>query len=89
MTVTIRPELERLIARAIDSGVYRNPEEVIIRALEVLSHDEEWLRENSPSIDAKIERAFAQCERGESLTPEQSRADMRTRKAAWRADQHG
>ena len=30
-----------------------------------------------------IERAFAQLERGEFFTPEESKADMRQRKAAW------
>lgn len=74
---------------AVESGAYRNPEEVIERALEVLSHDEEWLRENSASIQRKIERAFEHFERGEFFTPEESRADMQARKVAWRAGHPG
>jgi len=38
-------------------------------------------------IAEKIERAFAQFERGEFFTPEQSRADMHQRKAAWLREQ--
>jgi len=87
MTITLRPEHEELIARAIQSGAYRNPEEVIERALEGLRNDEEWLRDNKDSIREKIERAFGQFERGEFFTAEESRADMGNRKAAWRAGQ--
>ncbi|MGA2186490.1 MAG: type II toxin-antitoxin system ParD family antitoxin [Bryobacteraceae bacterium] len=87
MTITLRPEHEELIARAIRSGAYQNPEEVIERALEMLRNDDEWLRDNKDSIREKIERAFGQFERGEFFTVEESRADMGNRKAAWRAGQ--
>ena len=38
-------------------------------------------------IHEKIERAFLQFDRGEFLSPEESRADMEKRKAAWLAEQ--
>jgi Arc/MetJ-type ribon-helix-helix transcriptional regulator len=85
MTITLRPEHEELIAEALRSGAYQNPEEVIGRALEALRSDEEWLRDNKDSVHAKIERAFGQFKRGEFLGVEESRADMEKRKAAWRA----
>ncbi|MGA2712240.1 MAG: hypothetical protein ABSG41_03965 [Bryobacteraceae bacterium] len=81
MTIKIRPEHEQLIAQAIQTGAYQNPDDVIGRALEVLRSEDGWLAENKPAIGEKIERAFGQFERGEFFSPEQSRADMEKRKA--------
>jgi antitoxin ParD1/3/4 len=87
MTITLRPEHEKVIADAIESGAYQNPDEVIARALEVLRSEEEWLHDQKTEVAAKIERAFAQFERGEFFTAEQSREEMEKRKAAWLNDQ--
>jgi len=89
MTVTLRPEHESLVVQAIESGAYKDPEEVIARALEMLRTDDEALRDEAGSISEKIERALGQFERGEYLTPEASKADMEERKAAWRAGHRG
>jgi hypothetical protein len=86
MTITVRPEHEQLIAQAIQSGAYQTPEEVIGRALELLRSEAEFFSEDKQAIEEKIERAFAQFERGEFFTAEQARADMERRKAAWLAD---
>jgi hypothetical protein len=53
----------------------------------VLRSEDTLLHEERDSIHEKIERAFAQFERGEFLTAEESQADMEERKAAWLADQ--
>jgi len=37
MSITLRPEHERAITQAIESGAYENPDQVIERALEVLA----------------------------------------------------
>jgi len=60
---------------------------VIHRALESLQADEEWLRSNRAMIHDKIERAFAQFERGEGLTPEESLAQLEAKKVSRRAQQ--
>lgn len=88
MTITLRPEDEKAITQAIESGAYQNPEDVIARALEVLRSEDEWLYEHKEEIREKIERAFGQFERGEFLSSEESRADMRKRKAEWLRDQN-
>ncbi len=41
----------------------------------------------SQAIHEKIERAFGQFERGEGLTPEESRALLQEKKAAWHKQQ--
>jgi putative addiction module CopG family antidote len=87
MTITLRPEDEKLVAKAIETGAYRSPDDVIRRALEVLHSEDAWLHEHKTEIAEKIERAFAQFERGESFSPEESRAEMEKRKAAWLAEQ--
>ena len=87
MTITLRPEHERVIAQAIESGAYQNPDEVIGRALEALRDQEEWLDEQKVDVAEKIERAFAQFERGEFFPAEKSRADMENRKTAWLNEQ--
>lgn len=87
MRITLRPEHEKTIAEAIQSGAYRNPDEVITRALEVLRGEEEWLHEQQAEVAVKIDRAFGQFERGECFSAEESRADMERRKAAWLHEQ--
>ncbi len=83
MTITLRPEHEKAITQAVQSGAYRNPDEVIGRALEVLRAEDEWLNGHKDEIAEKIERAFGQFERGEFLSSTDSRADLEKRKAEW------
>jgi len=85
MTITLRPEHEKAITQAIQSGAYRSPDEVIARALEVLRSEDEWLDDRKEQIAEKVDRAFEQFERGEFFSAEESRADMKRRKAAWLA----
>jgi len=88
MTITLRPEHEKLIAQAMQTGAYQNPDEVIGRALEILHSEDEWLHDHSAEIAEKVERAFGQFERGEFFSAEESQADMEKRKAAWLREQH-
>ena len=85
MTITLRPEHERMIAEAIELGAYADPNQVIERALEGLRATDEQLHEDRDLIHEKIERAFAQFDKGEYSTAEQFRANMERRKAGWRA----
>lgn len=88
MAITLRPEHEKLIAEAMQTGAYQTPDEVIGRALEALNSEDKWLHNHSTEIGEKIERAFGQFERGEFFSAEESQADMEKRKAAWLRDQH-
>jgi antitoxin ParD1/3/4 len=83
MTITLRPENEKLIAQAMQTGAYQNPDEVIERALRMLHSEQEWLDDHKAEIAEKIDRAFEQFERGEFFSAAESRADMEKRKAAW------
>ncbi len=52
-----------------------------------LHEDLELLAGDRESIDAKIERAIGQFERGECFSAEESRARLQEQKAAWLAGQ--
>jgi putative addiction module CopG family antidote len=88
MTITLRPEHEKLIAQAMQTGAYQSPDEVIGLALRRLHSEEEWLLDHKAEIAAKIERAFGQFDRGEFFSAEESQADMERRKAAWFRERH-
>jgi Arc/MetJ-type ribon-helix-helix transcriptional regulator len=89
MIITLRPEHEHLIAEAMRTGAYQTPDDVIARALEMLHSEDEWLLDQKGTIEAKIERAFGQFERGEFLSAEDSRKDTEKRKGEWLAEQRG
>ena len=84
MTITLRAEKERLIAEAMQTGAYQDPEEVIERALDMLQSEHEWLQNHKDEVSAKIDQAFEQFERGDFLSADESRVDMERRKTAWR-----
>jgi len=83
MTVTLRPEHEELVVKALETGAYKDPAEVVGRALEILHSEDDWLDSQKAGIAEKIERAFGQFEGGEFFSAEESQDDMATRKAAW------
>ncbi len=87
MAITLSAEQERLIDQAMQAGGYRNADDVISRALEVLRAEDGFLHEQRGAIAAKIDKALAQFERGEFLSAKESRADMAERKAVWLRDQ--
>jgi Arc/MetJ-type ribon-helix-helix transcriptional regulator len=67
MSITLRPEHERLVTDALRSGAYETADQVIERALEMLRSQEEWLHENCQAIDARIRRGLEQLDRGEGI----------------------
>jgi Arc/MetJ-type ribon-helix-helix transcriptional regulator len=86
MTVTLSPEQERRLADIVRSGAYRNVDQVLDRALELLMAQEEWLAENRVEIAAAIELGFAEAERGELIDDDEVRSRMAARKKSWMAE---
>jgi Arc/MetJ-type ribon-helix-helix transcriptional regulator len=80
MNISVDEASEQRIRREIELGHFKNPEEVIAHALELLESQETWLRENQESIRLKIERSFAQIERGEGVAKDEARRILATRK---------
>jgi predicted transcriptional regulator len=85
MIIELTPENERRLALAMQIGSYRSADEVIDRALAILVSEDAWLSDHRHEISDKIERGFAQFERGEFFTDEESRANLEKRKAEWLA----
>jgi hypothetical protein len=56
---------------------------------EQLIAEDQWLEENRTTIDAKIDHALAQFERGECFYAEESRRNMESRKASWLSTRAG
>lgn len=84
MTIDLKPELEALIQKRLESGAFQNAEDVLLQALESQDAEEAWLELHRVEIGEKIDRAIAQIDRGEGMTPEQSRVWLEEKKAVWR-----
>jgi len=76
MNISVDEKNEQRIRREIELGHFRNPEEVIAHALELLDDQETWLLENQDEIRLKIERSFSQIERGEGVSGEEARRTL-------------
>ena len=87
MTIELKPELEALIQKRLKSGAFQDVEDVLLPALESQDAEEAWLELHRREIGEKIDKAIAQIDRGEGMTPEQSRAWLEEKKAAWRNEQ--
>jgi predicted transcriptional regulator len=85
MHIQLTGHSEKLVTEELARGGFSSPEEVIEHALELLHSEEEWRN----SVHDKIERGYAQFERGEFFTAEESRDDMEKRKAAWLSNHSG
>jgi predicted transcriptional regulator len=82
MILEIKPEQQRLLDRAAQSGM--NPEELLDQAFALLHEqyrDEEWMLAEHEAIAARIAEGFAQSERGELLGVEEVKAILRDRQA--------
>ena len=86
MTIQLTPEDEKLIQNRLQSGVFRNVQEVIHDALASQAAETEWLTENREAIDEKIARGIAQLDRGEGVSGDVARARLQQRKADWLRD---
>lgn len=82
MAIELKPEQQRTIDLAIQSGAYRDPDEVLDQAFEIVReqlHREDWLTEHREAVVAKIATGFAQAERGELMDGEAAVEMLRQR----------
>ncbi len=83
MTIELKPEMEALVRKRLETGAFATPEDVIERALEFLSAEEDWLADNRDDISAKIQEGWDQARRGELLDAEEARASTQKHKQDW------
>jgi len=83
MTIELKPEQQRVIDLAVQSGAYHDPGEVLEQALEIIRKQldhEHWLVEQREEVAAKIAAGFAQAERGELMDGETAVEMLRPRR---------
>jgi len=84
MTVELKPEIEALIQKRLQSGAFSSAEEVIERALEFLSAEEDWLVDNRDEIATQIQEGWDEAQRGELTDGQNVRAEMQQFKEDWK-----
>lgn len=70
MAFDLKPEQQRVIDLAVQSGAYSNPGEVLDQAFEIIREQlelEDWMIGQRDANAAHIEKGFSQAERGELI----------------------
>ncbi len=89
MAIELKPDQEDRIEKALRSGAYQSPDEVIDQALEMLAERDEWLAQHRTELSAMIAAGYMAAQRGDLIDEDQVRANMDERKRAWMAEHGG
>jgi Arc/MetJ-type ribon-helix-helix transcriptional regulator len=84
MTIELKPEHQRMMDLAIQSGAYQNSDEVLDQAFEIIREQlrlEDWMKEQRETLASQIAVGFAQAERGELMDGEEAVQMLRQRRA--------
>ena len=82
MNVSLTPELEKLVANKVESGLYQSASEVIREGLRLLE-DQDRLRElHFSEVRKKIQTGLDELDHGEGIPGDQVYAQMKKRSAA-------
>jgi antitoxin ParD1/3/4 len=84
MTIDLKPEQQRVIDLAVQSGAYQNRGEVLDQAFEIIREQldlEDWMFEQREALAAHIEEGYRQAERGELIDGDAAVEMLRQRRA--------
>jgi Arc/MetJ-type ribon-helix-helix transcriptional regulator len=84
MTIELKPEHQRTIDLAIESGAYQDPSQVLDQAFEIIREQlryEDWMTHQGEAVAAKIATGFAQAVRGELTDGDAAIEMLRQRRA--------
>jgi predicted transcriptional regulator len=84
MVINLKPEQQRVIDLAVESGAYQGPNEVLDQAFEIIREQlalQDWMLEQREEVTAHIEKGFAQAERGELIDGDAAVTILRQRRA--------
>ncbi|HEY6347117.1 MAG TPA: hypothetical protein VIY49_36970 [Bryobacteraceae bacterium] len=84
MTIDLKPEQEQVLDLAVQSGVYRDRDEVLAQAFEIIREQiqlQEWMLERRDELAGHIAAGFAQAERGELVDGETALKLLRERRS--------
>jgi Arc/MetJ-type ribon-helix-helix transcriptional regulator len=85
VTIDLKPEQQRVIELAVQSGAYRDPSEVLDQAFEIIREQldlEDWMLGQREKVAAHIATGFAQAARGELIDGDAAVEMLRRRRAA-------
>jgi antitoxin ParD1/3/4 len=84
MNVSLTPELEKLVTRKVESGLYQSASEVTREGLRLLD-DQDHLRElHLAEVRKKIQTGLDELDRGEGIPGDEAHAQMKRRSAQFR-----
>ena len=84
MTIDLKPEQQRVIDLAVQSGAYQSPGEVLDHAFEIIREQldlEDWMLKQREEVATQIAVGFAQAERGELIDRDAAVDTLRKRRA--------
>ena len=84
MPIDLKPEQQRVIDLAVQSGAYRNPDEVLDQAFEIIREQldlEDWMFAQREVIAAHIQKGFDQAQSGELMDGDAAVEMLRQRRA--------
>ena len=82
MIFTLKPQMEALIQKRLESGIFQDIDEVIYRALESQDAEEAWLQLRQGEVSETLDRAMAEFDRGEGIPASEVPGRLRDLKAA-------
>ncbi len=84
MNVSLTPELEEMVSRKVESGLYNSASEVIREGLRLLKEQDDLRRMRQEEVRREVLKGYEQAQRGESqsLDVESVKAEGRKRLAA-------
>ena len=83
MEIRLSPELAAVVERDVAAGRFASVDEYIAEAIELLHEREPWRDESLEELNASLEEAIAEAERGELITLDEFRKEMQEMKAEW------
>jgi len=84
VAIDLKPEQQRVIDLAVQSGAYQNPGDVLDQAFAIIREQlqlEDWMVEQREAVATHIETGFAQAERGELIDGDTAVEMLRQRRA--------
>ncbi|MBK1987194.1 type II toxin-antitoxin system ParD family antitoxin [Sphaerospermopsis aphanizomenoides BCCUSP55] len=67
MNIELKPETQEMIKSHVDTGIYTDADEVIVKALQLLAEWEEDYKQWEEEVRKKVEISAEQLDRGEGI----------------------
>ena len=82
MTIELKPDLEALIQKRLESGMFQDVEDVLLQALESQDAEQAWLELHRQDVGEKLERAMEEFDQGGGIPGSEVRRRLHEMKSA-------